>query len=230
VAVETPGTGGRRQEYLTLEQERAFLEPFFARAAAGEIATAAEIQRAFEAQVQHPVHPSTSFRLLNRHAWRKLVPRPVHPKADSAEQAAFKKTLRRPSKPRSPPVPKTDQRPVLKMAEDEGRFGRVSLKRRAWAPPGVRPRAKRQIVREDTDVSAAVAPAEGKMTSLILPTANTALMQRFLEHVSRTFADSFMVMQVDRAGWHGAKALGVRDEYSSDPATGLSSRTESSGT
>ena len=105
VAVETPGTGGRRHEYLTLEQERAFLAPFFARAAAGEIATAAAIQRAFEAQVQHPVHQRTIFRLLNRHAWRKLVPRPVHPKADSAAQAAFKKTSRRPSKPLLPPVP-----------------------------------------------------------------------------------------------------------------------------
>ena len=105
VAVETPGTGGRRHEYLTLEQERAFLEPFFSRAAAGEIATAIEIQRAFEAAVGHPVHQSTIFRLLNRHAWRKLVPRPVHPKADPAEQAAFKKTSRKRSRPPSPPAP-----------------------------------------------------------------------------------------------------------------------------
>lgn len=93
------------------------------------------------------------------------------------------------------------------MAEDEGRFGRVSIPRRAWAPPGVRPRAPRQMVREYTYVYAAVAPAEGKMTSLVLPTANTAMMQLFLEHVSQTFADYFIVMQVDRAGWHGAKAL-----------------------
>jgi transposase len=106
-AVETPGTGGRRHEYLTLEQERAFLAPFFARAAAGEIATAVEIQQAFEVVVQHPVHQSTIFRLLHRHAWRKLVPRPVHPKADPAEQAAFKKTLRRRSERRSPPAPQT---------------------------------------------------------------------------------------------------------------------------
>lgn len=95
------------------------------------------------------------------------------------------------------------------MAEDEGRFGRVSIPRRAWAPPGVRPRAPRQVIREYTSVFAAVAPAEGKMTSLILPTANTAMMQLFLQHTSRTFADYFIVMQVDRAGWHGAKALVV---------------------
>src|SRR5215470_8832637 len=28
-ALDTPGTGGRRHEYLTLEQERVFLQPFF---------------------------------------------------------------------------------------------------------------------------------------------------------------------------------------------------------
>jgi hypothetical protein len=93
------------------------------------------------------------------------------------------------------------------MAEDEGRFGRVSIPRRAWAPPGIRPRAPRQIVREDTSVSAAVAPAAGKLTSLILPTANTAMMPVFLAPVSQTFATYFIVMQVDQAGWHQAKDL-----------------------
>ena len=97
-AMETSGTGGRRHQYLTLEQERAFLQPFFARAAQGEIATVAEIQRTFEAAVQHPVHQSSIYRLLHRHAWRKLVPRSFHPKADPADQAAFKKTSRRPFK------------------------------------------------------------------------------------------------------------------------------------
>jgi hypothetical protein len=109
------------------------------------------------------------------------------------------------------------------MAEDEGRFGRVRIPRRAWAPPGVRPRAPRQIVREYTYVYAAVAPAEGKIASLILPTANTAMMQLFLNHVSQTFAEYFIVMQVDRAGWHEAKALVVKDEYSPDPPAALQS-------
>ena len=66
----------------------------------------------------------------------------------------------------------------------------------------MRPRSPRQIVREYTYVYAAVAPQEGKMTSLILPKADTAMMNLFLEHVAKTFADSFIVMQVDRAGWH----------------------------
>src|SRR5258708_19299566 len=45
------------------------------------------------------------------------------------------------------------------------------------------------------------------MTSLILPTADTAMMNLFLEHVSRTFSKYFLVIQVDQAGWHNAKDL-----------------------
>jgi transposase len=94
-AVETPGKGGRRHEYLSLEEERRFLAPFFARAESGEIATSAEIQQAFEARVGHEVDDSTIYRLLNRHDWRKLMPRPRHPQASKEAQEHFKKTLRR---------------------------------------------------------------------------------------------------------------------------------------
>lgn len=94
-AVETPGKGGRRHEYLTLEEEQEFLAPFFARAERGEIATTAEIWQAFEARVGQQIDDSTIYRLLNRHGWRKLMPRPRHPKASTAAQEQFKKTLRR---------------------------------------------------------------------------------------------------------------------------------------
>jgi len=95
------------------------------------------------------------------------------------------------------------------MAQDEGCFGRVSIPRRAWAPPGMRPQAPRQVVREYTYVYAAVAPAEGKMTSLILPSADTQMMGLFLSHVSSTYANSFVVMQVDQASWHLSKELTI---------------------
>ena len=104
-AVETPGKGGRRHQYLTLEQEQDFLALFFDQARAGTIATAAQVKQAFEARVGHEVDESTIRRLLDRHGWRKLVPRPVHPKADPAEQATFKKTSKGLSRRRSPPVP-----------------------------------------------------------------------------------------------------------------------------
>ena len=103
-AIETPGRGGRRHECMSLEHERRFLQPFFARAAHGEIATTEEIKLAFEAEIKHEVHPTSIYRLLDRHGWRKLVPRPRHPKANAEEQAAFKKTLRRRLRRHWPPA------------------------------------------------------------------------------------------------------------------------------
>ena len=88
-AVETPGKGGRRHQYLTLHEEKQFLAPFFAQAEWGEIATVQELQRAFEAKVGHEVDDSTISRLLDRHGWRKLMPRPRHPQADPQAQEQF---------------------------------------------------------------------------------------------------------------------------------------------
>jgi hypothetical protein len=56
-------------------------------------------------------------------------------------------------------------------------------------------------------VVAAVAPAHGRRTSLILPAANTTMMHLLLEHVAHEFVDPFIIMPVDRAGWHHAKDL-----------------------
>jgi hypothetical protein len=93
------------------------------------------------------------------------------------------------------------------MAQDEACFGRISTTRRSWAPKHIRPLIPRQIVREYTYVYAVVAPKEGKMASLILPFADTAMMNLFLQHVSHTFSRYFLVIQVDQAGWHSAKEL-----------------------
>lgn len=95
------------------------------------------------------------------------------------------------------------------MAQDEGCFGRISRPKHCWAPPGVRPHAPAQVVREYMYVYAAVAPQEGLMTSLILQEASTAMMNLFLEHVSQTFSKYFIVMQVDQAGWHHAHDLAI---------------------
>jgi len=89
--IEQSTKGGRHHEYLTLEQEQAFLQTFFAQAERGEIATAEQIHQAFEAQVQHSVHINSIYRLLHRHGWRKLAPRSRHPKANQEEQEAFQK-------------------------------------------------------------------------------------------------------------------------------------------
>ena len=56
---------------------------------------------------------------------------------------------------------------------------------------------------------AAVAPSLGKMSCLILPYANTKMMNLFLQQVSQEFAEYFVVMQVDRASWHRSNCLKI---------------------
>lgn len=68
----------------------------------------------------------------------------------------------------------------------------------------------RQQVRQYTYAYAAVAPALGKiMCSLVLPYANTAMMNLFLAQISIEFPDYLIILQVDRASWHRAKSLRV---------------------
>lgn len=92
--VETVGKGGRYHDYLSVQEEREFLAPFFARAHQGELTTVGEIKQAFEARLGHEVAESTIYRLLDRHDWRKLMPRQKHPQASPEAQHQFKKTLR----------------------------------------------------------------------------------------------------------------------------------------
>jgi hypothetical protein len=47
------------------------------------------------------------------------------------------------------------------------------------------------------------------MTSLILPSADTEMRGLFLSHVSSTYANYFVVMQVDQAGWHLTNELTI---------------------
>lgn len=51
--------------------------------------------------------------------------------------------------------------------------------------------------------------ALGKMTSLILPYTNTEMMNLFLKEAAEDFKDFFVIMLIDRAGWHMSKRLNV---------------------
>jgi hypothetical protein len=93
--------------------------------------------------------------------------------------------------------------------QDEARFGRITQPTRCWAPEHIWPCVPHQIVREAVYAFAAVHPETGQMSSTILPTANTEMMNIFLKQVSQEFAGYFLVMQVDRAGWHRSQQLQV---------------------
>lgn len=90
-AIAGVGRGGRRRENLTLEQEDHLLRPFLEQAAGGGILHVGSIQAAYEEAVGHEVPKSTVYRVLARHGWRKLAPRPRHPKAKADGREEFKK-------------------------------------------------------------------------------------------------------------------------------------------
>ena len=90
---EKKGQGGRKYGYISLEEEKEFLFPYKEKAKLGKVTTVSEIQDAFEKKVGKKVARSTIYRLLHRHDWRKLVPRPYHPKRDEKKQEEFKKNF-----------------------------------------------------------------------------------------------------------------------------------------
>jgi transposase len=90
--------GGRYHSHLTAEEEKRLLAPFLEKAEQGEIVIAAPVQQAYENKLRYPVHHSVVYRALHRQGWRKVQPRPQHPKADAAVQEEFKKSFRRWSK------------------------------------------------------------------------------------------------------------------------------------
>ena len=92
-ALKPKPIGGRQRENMTLSEEKALLTRFSKAAGAGEMLNIHDLKAAYEQAIGHPTSNSTIYNLLNRHGWRKLMPRPFHPKRDIAAQKAFKKTV-----------------------------------------------------------------------------------------------------------------------------------------
>ena len=87
-----PGRGGRRNANLSFKEEKKLLAPLLKSAEKGGVLIVSEIHKAYEGKIDKRVPPSTVYRMLARHDWRKIVPRPSHPKADIEAQETFKKT------------------------------------------------------------------------------------------------------------------------------------------
>ena len=92
-ALKPKPIGGRQRENMTLSGEKALLACFAKAAGAGEMLNVHDLKAAYEQAIGHPTSNSTVYALLTRHGWRKLMPRPFHPKRDIAAQNAFKKAI-----------------------------------------------------------------------------------------------------------------------------------------
>ena len=79
-------------QYMTPEQEEAFLAPFVEQAMAGKIVEITDIYNAYQEAIGHPATRNAIYYILKKHGWRKIMPRGRHPKKASEEAiAAYKK-------------------------------------------------------------------------------------------------------------------------------------------
>ena len=92
-ALKPRPSGGRKRENMTLQEEEALLARFAKAAGAGEMLNIHDLKADYEKAIGHETSKSTIYNLLARYGWRKLMPRPFHPRRDIAAQNAFKKTV-----------------------------------------------------------------------------------------------------------------------------------------
>ena len=52
-----------------------------------------------------------------------------------------------------------------------------------------------------------MSPLDGEMVSLVLPFCNTECVNIFLETLSKTYPNDYILLEADNAGWHKSKTL-----------------------
>lgn len=100
-------------------------------------------------------------------------------------------------------------RPVRLIFQDEARFGRMVRFRRCWAPVPLRPVVCNGYERKFTYVYGAVSPRAGQLDWSLNPQMNASQMNLFLAQVGTAHPEAFIVMVLDGASSHKAKALVV---------------------
>jgi transposase len=104
--------------------------------------------------------------------------------------------------------------------QDEARFGQQGTLTTVWADRGSRPSAIKQTEYDWIYLFASVNPITGESSAMLAPTVNTDYMNAHLEFISRQAgADKHVVLVLDQAGWHVAKALCVPDNITLLPLT-----------
>jgi len=83
----------RGRAHMTLGEEKVFLERFKNEAESGELVTIKKIQFLHSEKLGKKLNLTVTWRLLKRHDWRKIVPRPKHPKHDPEKMKRFKEAV-----------------------------------------------------------------------------------------------------------------------------------------
>ena len=79
---------------MSVEQEAKVLAKFEEEADAGHELTVNEIRQGLESELGKETSVAYAYRVLKRHGWRKVMPRPRHPKAAGKEEQDSSKKLK----------------------------------------------------------------------------------------------------------------------------------------
>lgn len=83
--------GNRRN--MSYEEEEELLNAFAQKAEQGQVVEVKEIKKAYQEKVGHSIGGNQIYLVLNRHNWRKVMPRSRHPKKASDEAIEASKKL-----------------------------------------------------------------------------------------------------------------------------------------
>ncbi len=93
--------------------------------------------------------------------------------------------------------------------QDESRFGTITSLGRAWKTRGRDFEVKTKIGRESLYLFGMVTPEDGRLFTQDYDKSNTEAMNDFLRKFSDSRPSKFVIVFLDRAGWHTSGKLEV---------------------
>lgn len=91
--------------------------------------------------------------------------------------------------------------------QDESRFGTITTFGRSWKPKGQDFEVQAKLGRENLYLFGAVMPSTGELFAQIYDKSNTESMNDFIGKFAASNPDKFIIMILDRAGWHTTNGL-----------------------
>jgi putative transposase len=91
------------------------------------------------------------------------------------------------------------------MFQDEAIFGRIGKVYKCWALTKLRPSVYQQKIRQYKYLFGAVDPFSGDSCFRIISHCDTVCMNCYLQELSEQYADSYILLVCDNAGWHKSK-------------------------
>lgn len=174
-----------------------------------------DIQKLLQTKYQIDYTLRSVYVLLDRMNFSWISCRSQHPRCNEEAINAFKKDF--------PDIAAevTKELSTNKIEiwwQDEMRIGQQGSLSRIWALKGTRPRVVRQRQFLSAYIFGACCPQKDKSCALILPDANSEMMQLHLLEISKNVAKNHhALVLLDRAGWHMTEQMQIPSNISFIP-------------